>query len=374
MRTQIQPSAGAAAFESASTSRASTTSPLRMGFVLLDQFTLAGFAGLIDALRLAADPGGRSRQIHAAWTIMSVDGQSRQASCGAVLSSNSRLVEPSNFDYIAVCGGNDYLRSAAAPPSLVDYLRRAVKADVRLIGVCTGTFAIARAGLIGNRKVCINWNVFDDFRTQFPSIDARADQLFIDEGDLLTCAGSTAAIDLGLYLIARHCGRDKARQAARHMILQDIRPSRLPQPHFFAALDHVADSRIHQAAHFMEQRLDTPPSVDATARYVGVSPRQLERIFHASLHMSPAAFQRQLRLDYGRWLLENGTETITQIAFNCGFADTAHFSREFRARFKLRPSDIRRIVRGKRPGDATPRSNADERTPRTSATSISNAI
>ncbi|WP_390622780.1 HTH-type transcriptional regulator CdhR [Ralstonia syzygii] len=313
-----------------------------MGFVLLDQFTLAGFAGLIDALRLAADHGGRSRQIHASWTIMSVDGQPRHASCGAAISANAALIDPSNFDYIAVCGGNDYLKSAASSPPLLDYLRRAVAARVRLIGVCTGTFTIARSGLVGNRKVCVNWNVFDIFRATFPSIAASADHLFLDEGDLLTCAGSTAAIDLGLYLIARHCGRDKARQAARHMILQDIRPARLPQPHFCAALNGVSDARIHAAAHFMEQRLDTPPSIEATARYVGVSPRQLERIFHTALRTSPAAFQRRLRLEYGKWLLENGTTSITQVAFDCGFADTAHFSREFKLLFQLRPSDIRK--------------------------------
>ncbi|SAL58908.1 AraC family transcriptional regulator [Caballeronia arvi] len=273
---------------------------------------------------------------------MSVGGEPRQASCGAVIASNVDLIDPTSFDYIAVCGGNDYLQSATSPSVLLDYLRQASAANVRLIGVCTGTFTIARAGLIGNRKVCVNWNVFDVFRAKFPAIAASTDHLFLDEGDLLTCAGSTAAIDLGLYLIARHCGGDKARQAARHMILQDIRPSRLPQPHFWTALDGISDPRIHAAAHFMEQRLDTPPSIEATARYVGVSPRQLERIFHTSLRMSPAAFQRRLRLEYGRWLLENGSTSVTQVAFDCGFADTAHFSREFKLLFQIRPSDVRK--------------------------------
>ncbi|WP_087038993.1 GlxA family transcriptional regulator [Caballeronia arvi] len=342
MSTELRFNQVGKAIEPTSATAPHRTSPLRVGFVLLDQFTLAGFAGLIDALRLAADHGGMSRQIHASWSIMSVGGEPRQASCGAVIASNVDLIDPTSFDYIAVCGGNDYLQSATSPSVLLDYLRQASAANVRLIGVCTGTFTIARAGLIGNRKVCVNWNVFDVFRAKFPAIAASTDHLFLDEGDLLTCAGSTAAIDLGLYLIARHCGGDKARQAARHMILQDIRPSRLPQPHFWTALDGISDPRIHAAAHFMEQRLDTPPSIEATARYVGVSPRQLERIFHTSLRMSPAAFQRRLRLEYGRWLLENGSTSVTQVAFDCGFADTAHFSREFKLLFQIRPSDVRK--------------------------------
>ena len=316
--------------------------PLRVGFVLLNQFTLAGFAGLVDALRLAADHGGRSRQIHAAWTITSADGEPCQSSCGAIVSANEGLRDPVNFDYIAVCGGNDYLGSAGQSPVLLRYLRQAAAKRVRLIGICTGTFAIAQAGLIGSRRVCINWNVLDVFRKKFPRISAAADNLFVDEGDLITCAGSTAAIDLGLYLITRHCGHDKARQAVRHMILQDIRPPRLPQPHFYAALDGALDIRARQAAHFMEQRLDTPPSIEATARYVGISSRQLERIFHMSFGISPKSFQRRLRLEYGRWLLKNCSKPVMQIAFDCGFADTAHFSREFRALFHQRPSEARR--------------------------------
>lgn len=319
--------------------------PLRVGFVLLNQFTLAGFAGLVEALRLAADHGGRSRQIYASWAIMSEDGKPCRSSCGAVLSETSNFMPPASFDYVAICGGNDYLQGATQSPKLLKYLRAVNTANVRLIGVCTGTFALAKAGLIGRRTVCINWNVLSTFQAMFPQVTARADSLFIDEGDIITCAGSTAAIDLGLYLIARHCGGDKARQAQRHMILQEARPARLPQPHFYAELNAAADVRVRQAVHFMEQRIDAPPSIDATANYVGISPRQLERLFRDTLDISPKTFQIRLRLKYGEWLLVNSQRTIMQIAFDCGFADAAHFSREFRAFYASKPSDVRRLHR-----------------------------
>lgn len=315
-------------------------SPLRVGFVLLDQFTLAAFGGLIDALRLAADHGGRSRQIHASWTVMSLGGADRQSSCGVIAAGNKPLLEPENFDYVAICGGNDYLNERH-PPALLDYMRSAFAHRVRLIGVCTGTFAIAQAGLVGSRTVCIHWNVLEAFRAQFPNLAPVTDKLFVDEGDLISCAGSTAAIDLGLYLVTRHCGRGKANQAVRHMMLQGMRPASLPQAHFYADLVGIADARVHQAVHFMEQRLDDPPSIEAVARYVGCSPRQLERAFAATLASSPAAFQRKLRLDYARWLLENSPRSITQIAFDCGFSDAAHFSREFRHMFAASPREFR---------------------------------
>ena len=317
-----------------------TRPPLRVGFLLLDNFTLAAFSGLIDALRLAADHGGRSRQIDAAWIVMSLDGKPRQSSCGVAITPNAGLQDPAGFDYLAVCGGNDY-PNRALPAALLAYLRQAADQRTRLLGICTGTFAIAQAGLVGDRRVCIHWNVTESFAAQFPDITAVVDRLFIDEGDLITCAGSTAAIDLGLYLIARHCGRGHAQQTVRHMMLQDIRPPTVPQMHFNAALHGVTDLRVRQALLFIEQRLDSPPTVTAIARYVGLSPRQLERLFGAALGMGPAGLQRRMRMDYAAWLLCHSNRPVTQIALDAGFADAAHFSRDFRTRHGCTPRAFR---------------------------------
>lgn len=315
--------------------------PLRVGFLLLDKFTLAAFGGLIDALRLAADDGGRSRQIHAAWKIMTPGAVRRTASCGVQVDGVGDYVDPREFDYIAVCGGNDYLDTRLSP-TLDRYLREAHAHGVRLLGVCTGTFAIARAGLAERRTVCIHWNVLDAFQKQFPNVRTSVDRLFIDEGDLITCAGSTAAIDLGLYLISRHCGRDRAQQAVRHMMLTGIRAPSLPQAHFRQHLPEGVSSRLLKAVHFMEQQLDHPPTLEAIARYVGISARQMERAFKLELGVAPMKYHRQLRLSYGRWMIDNKEDSITQIALDCGFADAAHFSREFRAYFGMPPSVYRR--------------------------------
>jgi transcriptional regulator GlxA family with amidase domain len=323
-----------------SPSAAAARQPLRVGFLLLDNFTLTAFSGLIDALRLAADHGARSRQIDATWTVMSPDSKPRQSSCGVAVSPNAGLLDPAGFDYIAVCGGNDYTDWTLSK-ALLDYLQRAAGQRTRLLGICTGTFAIAKAGLVGDRRVCIHWNVADAFAAQFPAITALVDGLFIDEGDLITCAGSTAAIDLALYLITRHCGRGHAQQALRHMMLQDIRPPTAPQAHFYANLDGVSDLRVRQAMNFIEQRLDTPPAVAAVARYVGVSARQLERIFSAAIGIGPAGFQRRMRMDYAAWLLRNSNRSVTQIALDAGFADAAHFSRDFRTRHGRTPRAFR---------------------------------
>lgn len=316
---------------------------LRMGFILLEQFTLVGFAGIIDALRLAEDAGIQSHQTAASWVIMTESGRSCRSSCGATISETEPFRDPSEFDYLAVCGGNGYENELLYSTVLRDYLREAVRQKVRLIGICTGTFALAHAGLVGPRSVCINWNVADAFAKRFPKIQARTDRLFMEEGDLLSCAGSTAAIDLGLHIITRHCGGDKARRAVRHMILQGARPAFVPQPYFLTDLPDETHVHIRRAVHFMAQNIDAPSSIEATARYVGTSARQLERLFRRELNITPKTMQLRIRLRYGQWLLSNSDKSIMQIAFDCGFSDAAHFTREYRACFRSRPSESRRV-------------------------------
>lgn len=314
--------------------------PLRVGIVLLDQFTLTAFAGFLDVLRLAADYGGLSRQILINWTVMSVNGDPRRSSAGTLHIELSDLADPVNFDYIAVCGGNSYVEMTPSR-RLSRWLVQAHERDVVLLGLCTGTFAIAHAGLVDGQSVCIHWNVIDEFKRQFPQIPCNVDNLFIDTGALITCAGSTAAIDLGLHLLKRHFGREKAQQVLRHMMLHSIRPARLPQAHFYIDLDNVHDLRVHKAIHYIEQRIDAPPSIADVAQHVGVSPRQLERIFKANLDITPAALHRLMRLQYGKWLVTNTRDSITEIALSCGFSDSSHFSREFRTLFRCAPRQLR---------------------------------
>jgi transcriptional regulator GlxA family with amidase domain len=312
---------------------------LRVGFILLEKFTLNAFSGFIDAVRLSADVGARSRQIMCGWEIMGPS--SVTASCGLVAHPSSPLLDPAGFDYIAVCGGNGYLERTQ-PKWLDDYLQRADLAGVGLIGVCTGTFNIARAGLMQSYVACVHWNVFEAFRDEFPTIDALPDRIFVDAGKRITCAGSAGASDMALHLISRHCGHDKAQQSGRHMILPDIRPATYPQAHFYTDLEGVSDERVRRAVHLMEQSLNAPLPMPELAKRTGTSQRHLERCFRAARGQTPTGYFRNMRLRYGAWLLTHTRLSVTQIASDAGFADTAHFSREFKELFRTTPSRHRR--------------------------------
>ena len=312
--------------------------PLRVGIILLDCFTLNAAAGFIDCLRLAADKGGRSRPINCAWQIMGE--RPVTASCGMQVLPDTELRPPETFDYIAICGGNAYLDPREGR-GLHAYLQAAARRSVRLIGVCTGTFTLARAGLMNGYRACVHWNVYDAFRDAFPGIPALADRLFLDAGARITCAGSSGATDLALHLIRRHCGADKAAQAIRHMMLQDARPANHPQAHCHGDMAEIRDSRVRRAVHFMEQSLNERLTAAEIASVVNLSPRQLERVFVNHLGTGPLAYFRGMRLRYARWLLQHSEASVAGIAAEVGFADSAHFARAFRARYGMTPQAAR---------------------------------
>lgn len=315
---------------------------LSVGFIPLPLFTLNAFAGFIDSLRLAADKGGRSRQIHCRWQIMGNGPVT--SSCGLEVHPQRPLGDPGQFTHIAVCGGNNYL-DPHEDKALSRYLQQAHRQGVKLVGVCTGTFAIARAGLLEGQRVCVHWNVINDFRQQFPRIAATPDRLFLESGRVITCAGSSGATDMSLHLIRRHCGPEKAQQALRHMILNGMRTSSSPQTHFYEAIHDIHDERVRMAILHMEQSLNTRLDAAGLARGVNLSPRQLDRLFREQAGTTPMRYFKAMRLRYADWLLQHTDWSIAEIAADCGFADAAHLSRDFLAHYGCSPRQARRKER-----------------------------
>lgn len=332
----------------ARTADAVTVPRLSVGFVLADNFTLTAFSLFVDHLRLAADDGDRSRPIHCRWSIMGARPEPTRASCGVTVGRTSGFVDPRRFDYIVVVGGLLHA-GRQVDDEAVEYLRQAARARVPLIGVCTGSFVLARAGLMTGRRCCVSWYHYHDFLAEFPHHHPVADRLFVVDGDRITCAGGGGVADLATHLIERHLGRAVA-QKSRHVLLLDrARPGDGAQPHPPLA-DSITNERVRRALLLMEQHLADPLPIAEIARRLAVSTRQLERLFQAIMGMRPAAFYRTIRLRYARWLLDTTGRTVTDIALEAGFADCAHFSRQFKAMHGATPSGARAAGRA---GSAT---------------------
>jgi len=323
---------------------------LHFGFLLAPEFTLFAFSSFLAVLRHAADAGDQSRQRLCSWTVMGPQTEPVTASAGVQVTPAETLRDPRAFDYVVIVGGR--LRgSDQYDGRLLDYLQRAGRCEVPLVGICTGSFYLARAGLLNGRKCCVHWYHFQDFKDEFPDTLPVTDEIFIDDGDRITCPGGASAADLGLYLVERHLGRNRAVKCLRHLLLDWGRPHDHPQTPYARGYAKIRDPRVRKAAFIMEQSLGSDtPGIDDIAVGVNTSLRQLERLFHAHVGQGPSAYFRQLRLNYGRWLLANTDRSITEIAHRCGFTDSSHFSRWFKSAFGTSPGGARRTAPGDRSG------------------------
>ena len=325
---------------------------LTAGLVLADRFTLAPFALFIDHLRLAADDSDRSRPIRCVWHVMSASDAPARASCGVAVAPTTKLLDPRTLDYVVVVGGLLHTGRGVDAATL-DYLRAAARAGTPLIGLCTGSFVLTRAGLMAGRPVCVSWLHHQDFVRAFPGHPVVADRLFLVDGDRITCAGGAGAADLATFLVERHLGHAAARKSRQVMQLDEARTGEMAQPHPPVG-GEVTDTLIRRALLLMEQNLSRPLPIARIATRLGLSPRQLERRCHAALGQRPAEAYRGLRLRYAKWLLDTTARSVTEIALEAGFSDCAHFSRQFKALHGMAPT-LARGTGGTRPGLAGPR-------------------
>ena len=321
-----------------SNDRAART-PLRVGIILAEHFTLSAFAVFIDHLRLAADEGDRSRPLNVQWSIMSCRRDPIRASCGVLLQPTSALLPASSLEYIVVVGGILHAGPQLDEASM-RYLRESGATRTPLIGICTGSFILCRAGVMQGRRSCVSWYHYQDFREAFPEQEVIADRLFLADGPRITCAGGAGTAALATHLIEQHLGRAQAQKATQVLLFDRPRQGSDAQPHPPLS-EGISEPRVRRALLLMEQNLTRPISIAAIAEELGVSTRQLERLCREHVGEGPASLYRQLRMRYASWLIENTDRSVTDIAIETGFADCAHFSRQFKDVHGTSPSTHR---------------------------------
>ena len=327
------------------------TPKLRVGFVLTPSFTLTAFAGFVDALRLAADEGDRSRPLECEWAVLGDAHAPVASSCGAAVKPWSPMEDPSRFDYIVVVGGLLHGGQKVLPGTHA-FLRAAARAGVGLVGLCTGSFVLARAGLLDGYLVCVSWFHREDFEAEFPALRLASNRMFVVDGDRMTCAGGPSVVHLAAHLIERHCGRALAAKSLRILIEDQPLPSSTPQPESVVTRA-ATDGMVRRAMLLIEQKLGQADSLAGVAGQLGFSPRQLERRFVSDVGITPRDYRLHLRLARAKWMLEHTDLPVTSIGLECGFGDCSHFSRAFAQRFRETPSAARRASRhAQRPAPA----------------------
>ena len=312
--------------------------PINFFFVLLDNFTLLSLSAAIDSLRLANQLSGRTLF---SWTMVGEKGPSIKSSSGMPVQLDEHLPETNRGDYIVICGGVDIQSTTTS--SVVNWLRREARKGVVIAGISTGAYTLASSGLLSNKKATIHWELHDLFEELFPSTDLMKTSYEID-GKRLTAAGGTSPIDMCLSIISDEFGEELAFAVADQLLYTEIRDTKLTNRLSLSTRLQTPIPKLNHAIELMEAHIEEPLHLTEVANAVGLSQRQLERLFINNLTRTPKKFYIELRLQKARNLLLQTELKIIDIAVICGFVSAGHFSKVYKHHYKISPSFERSAI------------------------------
>lgn len=314
---------------------------VRLGFVLLPQFTLAAFAVFVDLLGvLEADSEASG---HCAWEVVADTLIPVRSASGVQVVPTDLLGDPLRFNEVIVVGG-PLAPPEAYPHELSVWLRQAARGGRYLAGLWNGVFALAAAGVLAGHRVCVTSTHYWHFTRRFPSFAPEqivVDRQSISDRRCMTCAGGGAVNDMAVRILSRHLPEADVRHALRQLQMETAESSQQIQPPP-ADLPPGCPPAVQRAALLIEQYAGHALSLPALADRVGMSPRQLQRLFGQHLRMTPQAYARRVRLRLAEWMLAHTDKSIAMVASDCGFSDAAHMGRTFRAAFGVAPGLWRR--------------------------------
>lgn len=318
---------------SAVSKSASSAAPRRKRFVflLLDRFTMLSFAGAIEPLRIANRVLGFQAYT---WALAGENGTEATCSNGASFRLDMGLEEITREDTVLVCGGIDVQDATTKP--ILNWLRREARRGAAIGGLCTGAYTVAKAGLLDGKRATIHWENQDSFLEEFEEVKLTK-SVFVLDGNRMSTAGGTASIDLMLKIIASDHGEEIANTVADQLIYSSIRTDQDTQRLSIPTRIGVRHPKLSQVIQMMEQNIEDPISPADLAERVGMSTRQLERLFRRYLNRSPKRYYMELRLQKARNLLMQTDMSVINVALACGFASPSHFSKCYRAHYKTTP-------------------------------------
>ena len=305
--------------------------PRRFVFVLLKDFTMLCFSAAVESLRIANRMSGRELY---SWTLMSETGEPVTCSAGIEFVVQNELIEVSRDDTVMICGGINIQNSTTK--KVLNWVRREARRGPLLAGLCTAGYTLARAGLLDGKRATIHWENQDSFTEEFEDVELTK-SVFVVDGNRITTAGGTSSIDLMLKLVAQDHGEDLANAVADQLIYSAIRTDQDTQRLSIPTRIGVRHPKLSQVIQKMEQNIEEPISPSTLARDVGMSTRQLERLFRRYLNRSPKRYYMELRLQKARNLLMQTDMSVINVALACGFASPSHFSKCYRAHYDTTP-------------------------------------
>ena len=310
--------------------------PQLVGFLLLPRSPLLAYSAATVALDAANYCSGRLLYEIAS---LSCDGQPVAAHCGTRILPDRSASGKDRLDYAFVCSGND--PESAATPAVLSWLRHQARAGARVGGLSSAAHVLAKAGLLKGRRATIHWEQATEFRERFPDADLRQSVFEIDE-NRLTSSGGVASLDLALNVIAQDHGLELAADVSHMLQLSRIRSQKEEQESLEFYAQQVGSWVVAEAIRCVKTKGCQNLSPGQLAAEVGVSQRQLERLFRRYLNRTPKRFITELRLQRAQDLICTTPLTIFEVAAACGFDSRSGFHNAYVRHFGRSPASDRR--------------------------------
>lgn len=309
-----------------------------VAFVLFPKFSMIALFGALEPLRIANRFAGPIFS----WQFLASKPGPVAASNGIEVIAQKSLADIGKPALAMFCASYEpehhYTRAVVAQ------VRQLARRGVMLGGLDTGPFLLAEAGVLDGHRATCHWESLPGFRENYPRLNAMT-SLYEFDGDRMTCAGGSAAIDMMIDYIGRCHGPRLAVTVADQLVhFRSVEPP-MPQGRLPARLRfNVDDARLLAVIEAMEQHLEDVLNLADLARVAGLSPRQLERVFNRVLDTTPHRFYEQLRLAQAEQLLSYSRLRIGDVAVACGFGGLPQFSRAFTKAYGHSPSAHRRVA------------------------------
>ncbi len=317
------------------------TRPTRIGFYLVPQFSMIAFSSAIETLRMANQVAGEALY---EWALVSSDGGPVQCSNGISVAADYGTHQTlNNYHAIFVCGGLNIHQ--LDDEQGINWLRKYDRAEVVLGAVCTGSYLLAKAELLNGYRCTIHWENLAAAREQFPQL-VISPELFEIDRNRYTCAGGTAPIDMFMCEVRDAHGAELAKRISEQFICERIRDQNDRQRVPLTQRIGASQPKLAEAVSLMEANIEEPMTLDELSYHVGLSRRQLERLFQRYLTCVPTRYYLELRLERARQLLLQTSMPIVDIALACGFISAPHFSKCYRDTYSIPPRDERRRAAG----------------------------
>ena len=306
----------------------------RYVFLLIPGFSPLGLTCAQEALALANRFAGGQRKYYD-WMLVSEDGEPVTSWNGLQVGVDAGLIDLDRRDTLIVCAGVD--APGGSSRKILNWLRRETRKGMDFGGISSGTYTLALAGLLKDKRVTTHWEYVSAMAETFPDIDIH-ESIFMVDGRVFSCAGSASSMDLMLERIHSDYGADLATWVADQMVYTAPRAEDHAQRVSIAGRTGIRHSKLLTAIDIMRNNLEDPLPPAEVAEAVGLSTRQLERLFSKYMSTSPKKYYLGLRLEKARNLLVQTDLSLTEICVACGFKAPSHFSKTYRKVYGVAPS------------------------------------